>query len=148
MTIHRSRRSANSLRRRRGATVVEFALVAPVIFLFVFGIIEFGRLVMVQQSLTNAAREGCRTAVLATTTSQEDADAAVRGYLQSGISDSSNVDKVRVSVTPASLAGISSGTSVTVEVEVNYSDVSWLPGNLLGFVGDPVLGAQSTQERE
>ena len=103
---------------------------------------------MVQQSLTNGAREGCRKAILATTSSEHDADAAVRSYLQTVIPDSSDVNKVRVSITPASLAGISSGTPITVEVEVNSSNVSWLPGNFLGFIGDPVIGARTTQERE
>ena len=99
MTMHRSRRSANSLRQRRGAAVVEFVLVAPVMFLFVFGLIECGRLVMVQQSLTNAAREGCRKAVLATTGSQADVDTTVRSHLQSVIPDSFDVDMVGVSIT-------------------------------------------------
>ena len=40
-------------RHRRGATFVEFALVGPVFFLFVFGMIEFGRMVMVQQILVS-----------------------------------------------------------------------------------------------
>ena len=33
-------------------------------FLMVFGMIEFGRAIMVQQVLTNASREGARVAVL------------------------------------------------------------------------------------
>lgn len=146
--MHGTKTSPSFSRRRRGATVVEFALVVPVLLAFVFGLIEFGRMVMVQQSLTNSAREGCRKAVLATTSSGQDAEAVVRGYLQTAIPDASDVTKVRVSVTPASLAGISSGTPITVGVEVNSSDVSWLPGNFLGLVGDPVLGARATQERE
>ena len=143
-----SRRSALSARQRRGATVVEFALVAPLLFLLVFGFIEFGRFVMVQQSLTDGAREGCRKASLVTTSSEQAVDAAVRVYLQTVISDSSDVDKVRVSITPASLSGISSETPITVEVAVNASSVSWLPGNFLGLVGDPVIAAKATQERE
>ena len=38
---------------RRGVAAVEFALVAPVFFLVVLGIIEFGRMAMVQQVLAN-----------------------------------------------------------------------------------------------
>jgi hypothetical protein len=34
---------------RRGAAVVEFAIVVPVFFVLVFGMIEYGRMVMVQQ---------------------------------------------------------------------------------------------------
>lgn len=148
MSIRRRRSSASSSRRRRGATIVEFALVAPILFLFICGLIEFGRLMMVQQALTNGAREGCRKAALVTTTSKTDADTTVRSYLQTAIPAASDVDKVRVNITPTSLSGISPGTSITVAVEVNASDVSWLPGNVLGFIGDPVLSAEVTQERE
>ena len=44
--------------KSRGVAAVEFALVAPLFLLFLFGMIEFGRMVMVQQVLTNASREG------------------------------------------------------------------------------------------
>jgi len=52
-------------RNRRATAAVEFAIVAPVFLLMVFGMIEYGRMVMVQQIITNAPREGARTAVLA-----------------------------------------------------------------------------------
>ena len=51
-------------RNRQGASAVEFALVAPVFVVMVFGLIEFGRAIMVQQVMTNAAREGARLAIL------------------------------------------------------------------------------------
>ena len=44
------------------AEVVEFAFAAPVLFLIVFGIIEFGRVMMIQNALTSSARERCRKA--------------------------------------------------------------------------------------
>lgn len=126
----------------------ELAVVAPILFLVIFGMFELGRLVMVRQALTNAAREGCRTAALATTSSSEDAEAAVRSYLQSVIPDAANVSKVAVTVDPSGLTGISPGTPVTVNVEVNSSVVSWLPGNFLGFGDEIVLSGRSTQRRE
>ncbi|TFG81694.1 MAG: pilus assembly protein, partial [Chromatiales bacterium] len=92
-----------------GTAAVEFAIVAPVFFLFVFGLIELGRIVMVQQALTNAAREGCRTAVPATTVDSAEVEAAVRNYLESVTSNASSVGKVRVTV-PAGLASTASGT--------------------------------------
>jgi Flp pilus assembly protein TadG len=49
--------------KRRGTAVVEAALVLPVCLMFLFGIMEYGRYIMMQQVLTNAAREGCRYAV-------------------------------------------------------------------------------------
>ena len=52
--------------RRSGAYMVEFALVATIFFLFVFGILEYGRLLMMMEMLQNAAREGARFAVVHT----------------------------------------------------------------------------------
>lgn len=50
-------------RPRRGSTVVETAIVLPLMLLFIFGIMEYGRYVLCLQTVTNAAREGCRYAV-------------------------------------------------------------------------------------
>ncbi|HUU83088.1 MAG TPA: TadE family protein [Phycisphaerae bacterium] len=54
-------------RRARAAAVVEFAIVCPILLTILFGIIEYGHLFMVRQTLTNAAREGCRIAFLQST---------------------------------------------------------------------------------
>ena len=132
-------------RRHRGVAAVEFALVAPVFLLLMFALIEMARMMMVEQSLTNAAREGCRTAVLATTTNSSDVESAVRDYLRSVTSNAHNADKVRVT-TPTGLSGTPSGADVTVAVEVNYTDVSWLP---LGYLGlNPTIAAEQTGQRE
>lgn len=44
--------------------MAEFALVAPIFFLLLFGIIDFGRYVYYVQILNNAAREGARYAIV------------------------------------------------------------------------------------
>ena len=51
---------------RQGAAAVEFALTAIPFFLIVFGLLEFGRLILIQHLLTNASREGARFASLNT----------------------------------------------------------------------------------
>jgi Flp pilus assembly protein TadG len=51
-------------RRSRGQAMVEFALVAPIFFLLLFSIIEFGRAIYYVQMLNNAAREGARYAIV------------------------------------------------------------------------------------
>src|SRR3974390_1590511 len=56
--------AALALARRRGASAVEFAVVAPFFFLLVLGLIEFGRALMVQHMLNNAARIGARVATI------------------------------------------------------------------------------------
>jgi len=48
----------------RGAAAVELALVTPLLLLILFGIIDFGRMLHAQVTLTEAAREGARAAVV------------------------------------------------------------------------------------
>ena len=62
----RSARSRPSSDRERGATLVEFALIAPLFFLLVFAIIEFGFAFNDFQSIRQGVREGARQAVVRT----------------------------------------------------------------------------------
>jgi Flp pilus assembly protein TadG len=50
--------------RSRGQGIVEFALVAPIFLALTFGVIELGWLVYSNHTLTNAAREGARYAMV------------------------------------------------------------------------------------
>ena len=50
--------------RDRGAAAVEFALILPIVLLVIFAIIDFGRLLNAQITLTEAARESARAAAL------------------------------------------------------------------------------------
>ena len=52
------------LKSERGAELIEFALVLPLLLLVVMGIAEFGFIFMRYEVVTNAAREGARLAVL------------------------------------------------------------------------------------
>ncbi|HTS41730.1 MAG TPA: TadE/TadG family type IV pilus assembly protein [Xanthobacteraceae bacterium] len=47
-----------------GAALVEFTILMPVLFLILFGIIEFGSMIFTQNNMTNAAREGARTSAV------------------------------------------------------------------------------------
>jgi len=55
-----NRRRSSGTARDRGAAAVEFALLLPVLLLIVFGLIDFGRALNAQITLTQAAREGAR----------------------------------------------------------------------------------------
>jgi Flp pilus assembly protein TadG len=55
----------------RGGTLVEFALVAPLLFLLLFGVIEFARVGHAFNTVWTAAREGAR---YATTVGDDDGD--------------------------------------------------------------------------
>ena len=55
-------KKSNNLRKARfGATSTEMAIVIPVILLFVFGLIEWGRFEMMRQASSTAAFYAART---------------------------------------------------------------------------------------
>lgn len=58
------------MRRDSGQSLVEWALIIPLIMLVIFGIIEFGRLYNAHLIVTSSAREGARKAAVS---SSEDA---------------------------------------------------------------------------
>jgi len=129
--LRRRRRRAS----RRGAFIVEFAVVAPVLFLLIIGLFEFGRMVMVQQILTNASREGARRAVLEQST-KAGVETTVTDYL-----DNQTVSGATVTVTPDPLTSVGFGDPVSVTVSVSYDQVSWLPAPW--FLSGRQLTAQS-----
>ena len=135
------RRAVRRLKRgRTGAAVVEFAIVAPILFLVIFGIIEFGRLFMVQQILTNASREGARRAILESSTAAE-VQTVVNDYLSG-----SSVSGATVTVSPAAISSLGFGDPVTVSVSVPFDNVSWLPSSW--FLGGRTLSTQSVMRAE
>jgi Flp pilus assembly protein TadG len=123
--------------------VVEFAIVAPIFFLLIFGMIEFGRVVMVQQLLTNASREGARLGVLNDATSTQ-VKTKVVNYLAGAKITVTASDVNVVYATDASSPG--SGESVTVTVSVPFNQVSWLPSPM--FLKNKTLSASSGMRRE
>ncbi len=127
-------------KHRSGAAAVEFAVVAPVLFLLIFGMIEFGRMVMVQQVLTNASREGARIAVLDGATTS-DVTTAVQNYLAGA-----SVSGATITVTPNPPSSAGYGEPVTVTVSVGFNQVSWLPAPM--FLGGRQLTATSVMRRE
>ena len=64
MSKHRSRMAGRGRHRQRGQALAEFALVAPIFFLVLFGIIEAGRFMFFYETLNNATREGARYAIV------------------------------------------------------------------------------------
>jgi Flp pilus assembly protein TadG len=56
-------RNINRKNPERGAVIVEFALVLPLLMFLLMGMIEFGLLFYNQQVLTNASREGARSGI-------------------------------------------------------------------------------------
>jgi Flp pilus assembly protein TadG len=122
--------------RRIGATTVEFAVISPVIFLFVFGLIELARGIMVMHLLTNAARNGCRVGIIEGKSNQDITTAVNNTLTATGISGDSIT--VYVNDNNGDTVNAQPGDEVTVRVLVPVANVSWVPvpnyliGNLQG----------------
>lgn len=126
--------------KRRGAAAVEFALVAPLFFMLVMGMVEYGRMIMVQQVITNASREGARRAVLDNATTA-DVQSLVQDYLENGA-----VEGATVTVSPSPPSSAAAGDAVTVSVSIPFEDVSWLPGAF--YLNETTLNADTVMCRE
>ena len=94
-------------RRDRGAAAVEFALLLPLLLLLVFGIIDFGRALNAQITLTQAAREGARLAALGEPNVVSGTQAAATG-----------LSPVAVTVTSCP---VNAGAGVDATVKVSYT---------------------------
>jgi Flp pilus assembly protein TadG len=129
-------------RKRRGAAVVEFAVVAPVFFIMIFGLIECGQAIMVQQVLTNAAREGARVAVLDSTTPTHDyVIGKVTTYLQN-----SGISGATVTISPTEPTSATYGQPVSVVVQIPFNNISWVPSPW--FMRTATLTGRSVMRRE
>lgn len=148
----RSRIQIRNREKRCGAALVEMALVLPVFITVVLGIVEFGRGMMVAQSVTSAAREGARVGVLGGK-SNADVESFVKEFMAgaAGVSQ----DDINVTITVTAAPGNTTSTNevsaaqtrdkVKVEVSVLFDKVSFIPGDYLA--GKSLVG-NSTMLRE
>ena len=102
----------SGLRQERGASMVEFAIVAPLLFLLIFGIIEFGLIMYDQAVITNASREGARFAAMYYTDTNGNplrrTPAQVQTYVQTYVTNY--------------LISFANSPSVTVSANIDQSD--------------------------
>jgi Flp pilus assembly protein TadG len=130
-------RRRNNIRDERGQTMVEFALVVPILCLILFGVIQFGALYNDYVTLTDASRVGARKAAV----SRHEADPAAAAEAAARAS-ASGLDAADLDV-DVTATGWEHGESVTVEATYPYNI------SLLGFVvasGD--LSAETTERVE
>jgi Flp pilus assembly protein TadG len=105
--------------------------------------IEIGRMIMVQQIITNASREGARIAVL---DSQTPTANLVRDTVNNYLTNS-GISGATILLNPSEPTSAGYGQPVTVTVQIPFRLVSWLPTTI--FVGaDRQLSASTVMRRE
>ena len=141
-TSRASRRAA-----RKGASAVEFALVAPLLFLGIaLPMIEFGRALMVSSLLTNVARTGCRAAVLPSTDSATVTTIVNSTLSSEGISGATAT--ITVNGGGGDVRSAMQGDIISVTVSVPYSSISWLPLNSSFYLRNKTLTSTQVMRRE
>jgi len=114
--------------RRRGASVVEAAIVLPLCLVLLLGLVDFGRLIMMRQLLANAARAGARLAVANTTTlATTDIQNCVTSDLAGQALGSMNIQVYQVDPsTGANLGAWTAaplGSYIAVEIDGNFQPI-------------------------
>jgi len=122
---------------RTAAVVVEFAICAPLLFLFFFASLEFSRVNMIRQSVENAVYEGARRGIVpgATAANCRASAQAVLNVISVGGST--------ITVTPAAIT--KNTPEVTVAVTVPINNNSWVAPF---FFRDRVISSSMTLKRE
>lgn len=112
----------------RGAAMVEFAIILPVLLLLVFGIIEFGRAHNTQLTLTHAAREGVRTYAI----TQDQAQGETTAQLAATTLDPA---QMTISMTPCV---IDQPTTMTIEYPFQFF-IPFLPSTPITLQAEGVM---------
>jgi Flp pilus assembly protein TadG len=117
-------------RDQHGASAVEFALVAPLLFTLLLGTIQYGSLFLVQNRMTEAARDTARRLAVGNLSTESDAEE----YAKAQLAD--------MSPRFAAVATLPHPPDhdVSVTITVPKEDVAWV--DLVGFGMDGNLTAQ------
>ncbi len=141
--------------RQAGTELVEFAITALLLFMLLFGIIEFSIVLFDKATITNASREGARTGILfrpdPRDTGVENAviEAAVRDYAEAYLISLGGPASLSVQIQRTDLDGdgvFSAGDELSVTVDYPY-DFLILP-QFANSVADMTLSATAAMRAE
>lgn len=125
-----------SLRKQDGGSLIEFAIIAPVLFVILFGIIEFGVLLYDKAMITNASREGARAGIVYShpdRISDEEIRQVVREFCEDHLISFGAGAALTI---PITRSGNTAGDALTVTV--NYPFRFLVFSNVLALIGGNV----------
>ena len=130
------------VRSERGAELIEFALVLPLLLFLIFGLVDFGFMFQRFEVVTNAAREGARMAVLPGYATA-DVTARVQSYLTTAGVAANSVNS-SVSVTNVTIPAGAGAALPGKRVQVTYASPYIFIGPLAGWFGGTFTTANLT----
>lgn len=144
-------------KKHRGVAAVELAIIAPLLLLILYGIINYSFLLYNKAVITNAAREGARWASIrssstvnncsSTTISTTDPCGVANNYASNHmISFASTRPTTRTTWTRSGGASYSSGELETITITYTYTGIGYLWQKMIGSASN--LRAQSSMYHE
>ncbi len=127
-------RLTNKIGNEQGSATLEFAIVLPMLLMFLFGIIEFGRVMSVRSVLNSSAREGARVAILPGATNSDVLAKINQELSHAGLSYDD------FEFTPSDLSTAPRDNPITIRVRINYESIAWVPGFFPGLGGTQLEG--------
>ncbi len=105
-----------------GQGLVEFALILPLLMLFVFGLFDLGYATFLQNSISNGAREGARAGIIKNNT-----DATIRARV---LASTPGIGP-QITIQPSTRTFTD---PITVTVTYTYTPMTPLIGNFIGHI--------------
>lgn len=119
---------AHKDKRRRGVAVVEMALVAPLLLMLTFGVLQYGWLFLKDAEIADAARIAVRQAVLPSVTNT--AQVTGSGSPAAVFLNSAGITNAIITVPTGVAPGTGNAVTVTVSVPTNsvaFPGLDFLP---------------------
>jgi TadE-like protein len=124
-------------RSERGQSLVETALVLPILLIILMGIFDFGRAIFAYNAVSNSAREAARLAIV-----NQDVTGVVAEGKRSAIG--LNPDAIDVTFTLPDCSGtVKVGCTAQVKVDHEWSAITPIIGSVIG----PIQLSSTTEMR-
>jgi Flp pilus assembly protein TadG len=104
----------------RGISIIEMALVMPLVLMLLMGILEYGWMFWKNQEINNAARQGARVAVIEGATNDQVTSEIDTIMANVGLGSSGYT----IEISPDDVFITDPGTLVTVTVTVPYANIT------------------------
>src|SRR6478735_7069052 len=124
-------------RSRRGAVAVEFAITAPIFFLFLLAAFEFGWLNVIRHTADNAAYEAARNVMV------PGASAAEATAKATSVLNVVGARGAKITITPSNITNATTDVTVAIDIPMS-SNVLITPR----FTGKTVLHSEATLKTE
>jgi Flp pilus assembly protein TadG len=132
----------NLIGNRKGAAMVELAIILPILLIVLFAIIEFGLILYDKALITNASREGARQGIVfrwdvIANVYDPFTEAEIQGVVNTYLN---NGNLLIPNATPTTTApdGICTGAGVQIRVRVAYNYIFFVLPNFITSITGPI----------